>query len=87
MDDSPRAIAERLTGYVDELLAARETRNALAVRGRTQLISAHWRSCVQLISSRPCRMTLYRASNGTRPALKLICPAHPRTIRMSAAEQ
>ena len=25
MDDSPRAIAERLTGYVDELLAARET--------------------------------------------------------------
>jgi hypothetical protein len=38
MDDSPRAIAERLTKYVDELLVARETRNALAVRGRTQMI-------------------------------------------------
>src|ERR1700733_7203838 len=38
MDDSPQAIAERLTRYVDELLAAREARSALAVRGRTQLI-------------------------------------------------
>ena len=38
MDDSPQAIAERLTRYVDDLLAAREERNALAVRGRTQMI-------------------------------------------------
>ncbi len=38
MDDSPQAIAERPTGYVDDLLAARNERNALAVRGRTQMI-------------------------------------------------
>jgi hypothetical protein len=38
MDDSPQALAERLTQYVDDLLTARVKRNALAVRGRTQMI-------------------------------------------------
>jgi hypothetical protein len=38
MDDSLQVIAERLTRYVDELLVAREQRNALAIRGRTQMI-------------------------------------------------
>lgn len=38
MDDSPHVIAECLSRYVDDLLSAREERNASAVRGRTQLI-------------------------------------------------
>jgi hypothetical protein len=37
-DDSPLAIAKRLTKYVNELLAARQRRSADAIRGRTQLI-------------------------------------------------
>lgn len=38
MENSPQAIADRLTLYVNELLDARERGNALAIRGRTQLI-------------------------------------------------
>jgi hypothetical protein len=35
---NPQAIADRLSRYVDDLLAAREMRSAPAIRGRTQLI-------------------------------------------------
>lgn len=38
MDDSPAAVARRLTGYVDALLACREERDAAGIRGRTQLV-------------------------------------------------
>ena len=38
MDDSSPAIVERLTGYVDDLLACREKRDVAAIRGRTQMI-------------------------------------------------
>ncbi len=37
-DSDPGAIARRLSSYVDELLVARRHRNAVAVRGRTQLV-------------------------------------------------
>lgn len=38
MDDNPQVIAARLTIYVDDLLTARRQCNALAIRGRTQMI-------------------------------------------------
>src|SRR4051812_13997311 len=38
MEDSPQAMAERLTRFVDELLQARKDRHALAIRGRTQMV-------------------------------------------------
>jgi len=38
MNDTPKAMAERLTEYVDDLIDARNVKNKRAVRGRKQMI-------------------------------------------------
>jgi hypothetical protein len=38
MGDSPIEVAERLSGYVSELIDAREKNKEMAIKGRTQMI-------------------------------------------------
>lgn len=93
MDESPQGIVNRLTCYVDELLAARQTRSVLAVRGRTQLIlraleklhAAHLKSA--LPDDLVARIKREKARAEQEIATRLLQDGEARNLIEAAREQ